>query len=77
MVEDRTVHGVTGDGWEVVRYERAGKWYSEFPNHARRALTVTDAACLLATEDAAWFSGKSGGQKLDAKVRKLLGRVSA
>lgn len=75
MAEDRTVHGVTGNGWEIVRYERAGKWYAEHPNDAPRWLTVTDAACNLAEEDAAWFEGKPGGQKLDAKVRKLLRRV--
>lgn len=43
---DRTVHATLGDGWEVVRYDRAGKWYVEHPppGRERRAVSVSEAA---------------------------------
>jgi len=69
---DRTVHGVTSRAWEVVRYERAGKWYTEPPlngDGSRLLLTVDDAAYLLSEPDAEWYEGKPGGARLDAKVR--------
>jgi hypothetical protein len=68
---DRTVHGVTAAGWEVVRYERAGKWFTERRNHRRVQLTLTDAVYLLADYGAHWYEGKPGGRALAAKMRHV------
>lgn len=73
MTEDRTVHGVSDDGWEIVRYERAGKWYAEWLGRPRRQLTVTQAARCLAVSTARWLPGRPGGSALDRKIRKLQG----
>ena len=68
---DRTVHAVTRDGCEVVRYDRAGKWFIESP-HARRALTLREAA-IVATESGAEASlGLPGGSRFDALVRERM-----
>lgn len=43
---DRRVHAWTPDGAEVVRYERAGKWYLEHPpatGKERTSLTLAGA----------------------------------
>lgn len=67
---DRTVHGISADGYEIVRYDRAGKWYLEDgPTKRVRALRIADAAAL-ATEGQAHL-GKPGGQAFDKRVRDL------
>jgi hypothetical protein len=44
---DRTVHGETDDGGEVVRYDRSGKWYVEYGKGIpRRAVSVREAAAM-------------------------------
>jgi hypothetical protein len=68
MTPDRTVHGLY-DGGEIVRYNRAGKWYLEGPLKRRMPLLVKDAAQLAAS--GTWYLGRSGGQAFDAKVRRL------
>lgn len=71
-MSDRRIHGISTDGGEIVRYERAGKWYIEYPTgmRPRRALTVRSAASLAALGRA--FLGKPGGMRFDAKVREFL-----
>lgn len=67
---DRTVHGITPDGCEIVRYDRAGKWYLEDGAGKRvRALRIADAAALAAQGRA--HLDKPGGQSFDKKVRNL------
>jgi hypothetical protein len=69
---DRRIHGVSQTGGEIVRYERAGKWYVEYPEGNRLPCTVEDAA-LFATADRATFRlGVAGGQRFDALVRRLV-----
>jgi hypothetical protein len=41
-VTDRTVHADLSDGTQIVRYDRAGKWYAEMP--ARRLQITVGAA---------------------------------
>lgn len=74
VLPDRRVHAESGE-CQIVRYERAGKWYMEWdPPRLRRPLTVGDAAL------AAWrlkreapaaviHFGLPGGQVFDRKVR--------
>lgn len=77
---DRTVHA-TYPGMEIVRYDRAGKWYMEATGDGyvdaelglkRRQLGIGSAA-----EQAIWalanggqvFFGRLGGSTFDKKVR--------
>jgi hypothetical protein len=72
MTDDRTVHGLTIDRKEIVRYDRSGKWYVE-GGGIRWRLTVDGAAWLAAF--GTFKPGLPGGQLFDARVRKFrLGR---
>lgn len=67
---DRTVHAIAADGGEVVRYDRAGKWYLEYGDSARRReLSLNAAASLARRPGAQMFTGRPGGRSFDAKVR--------
>jgi len=68
---DRTVHGLTSAGAEIVRYDRAGKWYIEptVPEIRRAHVTVRSAASLAAM--GTHYPGKLGGGTFDAHVRKF------
>jgi hypothetical protein len=66
---DRTVHGLNAAGdAEVVRYDRAGRWYVEpLDGGKRRNVGVRDAARIVA--GGTHHPGRSGGMMLDAIVR--------
>lgn len=79
--EVRNVHAERDDGTQIVRYERAGKWYAEFLGGVmkipRKALTIA-AASQQAVE---WeriggiiHLGRPGGGAFDAKVARLTER---
>lgn len=73
---DRTVHAVTSTGGEVVRYDRAGKWFIEWPPSVglrRRRLTLREAAKLGTNPFSKVFLGRPGGLRFDAAVRRLTG----
>lgn len=72
MADDRTIHGISQSGGEIVRYDRAGKWYVEYPTH-RLPVTVEDAALFATADRAQWLPGRPGGRRFDASVRSLLG----
>jgi hypothetical protein len=67
-LSDRTVHGWTADGREVVRYERRGHWVIE-GRGARQRVPVKHAARM------AWagrhYPGLPGGRALDAYVARF------
>lgn len=70
---DRTVHAITQTGGEIVRYDRAGKWFIEWPEGVLipcRQLTLREAAKLGADPTATIFLGRPGGRRFDAAVRK-------
>lgn len=67
-VDDRTVHGLTIGGKEIVRYNRAGKWCVE-GGGIRQSLTVNEAARLAAIGN--FSPGLPGGNLFDARVRKF------
>lgn len=68
--EDRIVHGLTETGAEIVRYERAGKWYVEPTDGSKRtAVTIARAAELASAGRV--FPNRAGGQAFNAKVAKL------
>lgn len=68
MRDDRTVHGRTLRGQEIVRYDISGKWYLE-NSHGRFPVKVRDAARLAVAGVA--YLGKPGGQRFDSEVRRL------
>lgn len=76
---DRTVHctivPLGGGRIEIVRYDRAGKWYYESTNGSRkmrRLITVAEAVEFAADTRPAvlWHEGRAGGLMFDAKVRR-------
>ncbi len=74
---DRTVHATlpTQDA-EVVRYDRAGKWYveprdPELRRRKRRRIALNEAV-RLTVADGTWHEGRTGGRAFDAKVRRAL-----
>lgn len=71
---DRTVHGLATDGREIVRYDKAGKWYTESRITKRTLVTLGHATNLAAMGTA--FLDRPGGQQFDAKVRKIRKAVS-
>lgn len=75
---DRTVYAALPDGGAIVRYDRAGKWYVEWPpeqNRKRVPVTVKQAAGVAEAfhqEDGAYVSrGRAGGLSFDSQYRKL------
>ena len=55
------------DGAEIVRYDRAGKWYYESGSYRRR-LTLAEAVQFV-TRPSEWMPGKPGGGAFDCRVR--------
>lgn len=71
-MSDRRVHGQTADGGKIVRYNRAGKWYVEYPPASYRRsrhITVGRAAELACEDGAGAFLGLPGGARFDRLVR--------
>lgn len=73
MSSDRTVHA-RGGNVEVVRYDRAGKWWLESIDgkHPRKPVTLNKAALvaldMLHSEHGQVFFGKPGGGAFDRQV---------
>ena len=69
---DRRVHAEMSDGSVIVRYNRAGKWYREWPHSAmipRRALRIRDAVMYATSDEAtAVYSGVPGGEAFDRQI---------
>jgi hypothetical protein len=77
-VSDRTVHAACGE-WQVVRYDRAGKWYVEYdPPRMRPAqrVSVKQAARLAVKmhREAAghFYLDRPGGATFDRLVDDLI-----
>lgn len=74
-LHDRRVHATLPDGREVVRYDRAGKWYVEGPGK-RKLITFGEAVDLALTVDSVIHAGRVGGSRFDAVVgRALIERI--
>lgn len=73
---DRKVHctiiPATGGGRiEIVRYNRAGKWWYE-DGPRRRPLTLDEAVAFCKDRPAViWHKGLPGGAMFDARVRRM------
>lgn len=78
MSDDRTVHAKLPDGTEIVRYDRAGKWFTEAPPGSMIScsqISVSEAARLVVEGEGFAHIGRPGGKIFDAKVLKLRGIV--
>lgn len=77
---DRTVHASHPAGEEIVRYNRAGKWYRELvepsPHAPMRAkLTLAQAAqeaIEMACQGGKIHLDRYGGQRFDSEVRRRM-----
>jgi hypothetical protein len=71
-MDDRRIHARDYSGVEIVRYDRAGKWYAEQDGH-RSHISVSKAVAvaryLLDNDRGEVFFGLPGGAMFDAKVR--------
>lgn len=75
--EDRTVHAGLPGGGEIARYDRAGKYYLEWPpatGRKRRLLSLKEAVELAEShvdEPGGFVAlGRYGGQSFDARYLK-------
>ena len=71
---DRTIHAVCADGREIVRYNRAGKWYVEHTS-GRVHLSLQSAAEIAAVTTRLGgkvYFGRAGGLAFDKRVRDYL-----
>lgn len=69
---DRQVHATLLDGSTIVRYDRSGRWYQEWPLERmipHRPLLIRDAVRLTAGAVHIHF-GLPGGQTFDREVRR-------
>ena len=72
MRGDRTVHA-QGRGFEVVRYNRAGRWYVEGSKDRRQAnldQAVREAVHLAASVGGAVRLRQPGGSAFDRQLRR-------
>lgn len=75
MTTDRRVHctivPIGGDRIEIVRYDRASKWWYESGTQ-RKPLTLAQAVEFAASRrpSVIWHEGLPGGTTFDARVRK-------
>jgi hypothetical protein len=73
MSDDRTVHAVTRDGWEVVRYDRASKWFVEHPVRLRRVRVSLATAVVHATgPGATTYFDRPGGKTFATAAPRAL-----
>lgn len=70
MDSDRCVHAVLPDGREVVRYDRAGKWYIEGAKNCQRVNLRTAVRTATAAGTTVHL-GLPGGTTFDVGVRRL------
>ena len=74
-MDDRTVHA-RGKGYEVVRYDRARKWYVESIDGSRRAVTVDqavrEAMHIKRARDGEVLWDQYGGLAFNRRLRRSL-----
>lgn len=70
MTSNRQIHAVMADGSEIVRYDRAGKWYLE-RRDGHKHITLREAAEFAIEPGARINDARPGGQSFRAEVRKL------
>jgi hypothetical protein len=72
---DRVVHATTVDGTEIVRYDKAGKWYAEPSEGKRRSISLSEAVDLAVSPGSTGTERRhTGGMQFHAKVMKRLNK---
>jgi hypothetical protein len=69
MPADRRVHAVTAERWEIVRYDRASKWFVEYKD-TRTPITFDKAVWFARRDGATANLGLPGGARFDAAIRR-------
>jgi hypothetical protein len=69
--DDRVIHGRTPYGEEIVRYDRAGKWYVEKPGVARRQVSLVQAVRHATKPGSVVYLGRPGGRTFDSRVQQM------
>lgn len=72
---DRAVHATSKDGDEIVRYDKAGKWWLERADGTRASLKIGEAveqAISFARAGGKIHTRRPGGKSFDVKVRRAL-----
>lgn len=78
MAEDRdqvvhvTLELPDGSRTEVVRADRAGKYYQRGADGSLKQLTLAQAVSFALLPGAQWHRSRVGGMRFDAEVRKAL-----
>lgn len=70
---DRVVHARSKSGDEIVRYDKAGKWWLERADGTRAPLklpTAVSEAIEFSKTGGTIFENRYGGTMFEAKVRK-------
>lgn len=67
---DRRIHARSPEGYEIVRYDRAGKWYVEGEGGLRFLIPLSEAVRLATLPGVLTQLGIPGGGRFDALVRK-------
>jgi len=67
---DRTVHARMANGDEIVRYDRAGKWFHERATFGREHVSLPRAVDLATRRGSDVFFDRPGGSSFDAAVRR-------
>lgn len=69
---DRRVHATTSTGGEIVRYDRAGKWYHEHTGDPRKRqrVSLVEAVRIASLPGSTPELGIPGGQLFDAWIRR-------
>lgn len=67
MMTDRTIHATLSNGDEIVRYNRAGKWYREGA-FVREHISFDVAVAWAKTGTV--YLGKPGGSRFDLEVQR-------
>ena len=75
---DRRVHARLPDGTEVVRYDRAGKWYLEHPELPnRRHVTLQEAVEAVGELGTVVYLKTIGGNRFDELETLRFGGVGS
>lgn len=67
-MDDRIVHGLTEQRHEIVRYDRAGKWYVEYPDNRATQVSLAEAVRLATRPKATAYCGRPGGLAFSRQV---------
>lgn len=67
----RTVHATTEDGRQIVRYDRAGRWYAE-GYIDRKAITLAEAVRLACLAGSTRHTGMPGGTRFNAECDRRM-----